>query len=277
MRPSSTARPTYARRRGCGLTGGARRSSATLPVASAGTREVLAAIREGRLSVAMQPIVDLRSAAVVGQEALVRWPHPRLGLLAPARFLPLVQAAGAIPELDMFVLRAVCERLAGESAPVRTSVNVSRSTLTTPGFAEGLLEVVERSGLSCSALQIEVSEQVTVADLAAARQDLRQVRGAGVGVLLDDFGAGATSLRHVAELVPYGVKIDRSLVSDLDTREGLRTVIGQIVRLGAELGFRTVAEGVETAAEAVALRGLGCERAQGYLFGRPVLPAPQRR
>ena len=277
MSPFPTARQAAPRRRACGLTGAAHRATATLPVASAGTREVLAAIREDRLSVAMQPIVELAGGAVVGQEALVRWAHPQLGLLAPARFLPLVQAAGAVPELDMSVLRAVCRRLAGERAPVRTSVNVSRSTLTRPGFADGVLDVIERSGLSCSALQIEVSEQVTVADLAAARQELRQVRSAGVGVLLDDFGAGATSLRHVAELVPYGVKIDRSLVSDLDSRESLRTVIGQIVRLGAELGFRTVAEGVETAAEALALRGLGCERAQGYLFGRPALPTPGRR
>ena len=276
MRTPSAVRAAVVHRRRGAPGGSAPRSSATVPTVSAGTREVLAAIREGRLAVAMQPIVDLRSGAVVGQEALVRWPHPRLGLLGPARFLPLVQAAGAVPELDMLVLQTVCERLAAQAAPVRTSVNVARCTLTAPGFAERLLEVVEGSGLPCSALQIEVSEQVTVADLAVARQDLRQVRGAGVGVLLDDFGAGATSLRHVAELVPYGVKIDRSLVSDLDSREGLRTVIGQIVRLGAELGFRTVAEGVETMSEAMALRGLGCERAQGYLFGRPALAAPQR-
>lgn len=273
MRPPSAVDVTAAHRRQ-GTSAGDRRPAVPLPTRSAGTREVLEAIRDGRLTVAMQPIVDLRCGAVVGQEALVRWPHPRLGVLGPARFLPLVQAAGAIVELDMLVLRTVCERLAVTPAPVRTSVNVSRSTLTTPGFAERLLAVVERSGLPCAALQIEVSEQVTVADLEVARRDLRQVRAAGVGVLLDDFGAGATSLRHVAELVPYGVKIDRSLVSDLDTREGLRTVIGQIVRLGAELGFRTVAEGVETPAEAAALRRLGCERAQGFLFGRPALAGP---
>lgn len=235
------------------------------------TEEVVTALADGRLSVAMQPIVDLATGDMVGREALVRWRHPVLGLLLPVRFLPQVEAAGKAPALDLFVLWTVCQRLSAERVPIRTSVNMSPTTLAQPGVAEAVLRVIYASSTWAANIQIEISEHATVAELAAARGELRQLRSAGVGILIDDFGAGATSLAHLGELAPYGVKIDRSLIAGLDRDVGMRKVIGQIVRLGAEFGFRTVAEGVEETPEAIALEDLGCQTGQGFLFGRPEL------
>lgn len=244
-----------------------------VPVTAPTTVEVLEAVRWDRLHVAHQPIVSLDGdgRGLCGTETLVRWLHPRLGLLLPDRFLPLTHLVGAMPALDLLVLRAACRRLAASPDAPSTGVNVSRASLLRRGFVGAVLHTLREHGVEGHRVLLELSEQLTLDDLELVRDELATLRRAGVQLVLDDLGAGATTLQHVRVLEPTWVKVDRSLVTGVDSSpERLRTV-ARLVALAASTGAGVVAEGVETEAEASALAGVGCQRGQGWLFGRPVL------
>ena len=239
--------------------------------------ELLRALRDDQLHVAHQPIVCLHDRTVRGTETLVRWLHPRLGMLLPGRFLPLAHAMGAVPALDLIVLRAACRRMAGDPALPGTSTNVSRASLLRPGFAAAVLRTLAEHGVPGHRIMLELSEELTLDDLELVRDDLTSLRRAGVQLVLDDLGAGATTLQHVRTLEPAWVKVDRSLVTGVqDSPQRLRTV-ERVVELARATGARVTADGIEDERQALALTGVGCERGQGWLFGRPVVqPAPDR-
>ncbi|WP_380168478.1 EAL domain-containing protein [Jannaschia sp. R86511] len=244
---------------------------------AATTTELLGALRHDRLAIAQQPIVSLADGRLSGTESLVRWAHPRLGLLLPGDFLHLAETVGAMPALDGFVLRSACRRLAASPFVVPTSVNVSRSTLLQRGFVEQVLRTLRDFGVAGDRLLLELSEQLTLDDLELVRDELLQLRRAGVQVALDDLGSGATSLQHVRMLEPAFVKVDRSLVSGVDSAPHRLAAVARVVDLARSTGAAVTAEGVERTSEAELLLDLGCERGQGWLFGRPVLqPATDR-
>lgn len=242
-----------------------------------GMVELLAAVRADELDVAHQPIVSLDDRVQRSSEALVRWVHPHLGLLLPGQFLPLAHALRICPALDLLVLRSACVRLAADPDAPSTSVNVSRASLLRVGFVADVLRTLREHEVDGHRVLLELSEELTLDDLELVRDELAQLRRHGVQLVLDDLGAGATSMQHVRSLEPAWVKIDRSLVTDvhLDPRR-LRTV-ERVVALAGRLGIGVTAEGIETEAEARALTEVGCDRGQGWLFGRPVLAsAPDR-
>ncbi len=233
--------------------------------------EVVHAVADGAFLVAEQPIVSLAHERVVGTESLVRWQHPRLGLLAPARFLPLVHELGLLPAVDLLVLRTTCGRLADDPSRPTASVNVSRAWLLRREFVDAVLGTLREHELGGHRVLLELSEELSLDDLELVRDELLVLRRAGVQLALDDMGTGETTLQHVRMLGPAWVKVDRSLVSGLDgSPERLRTV-ELVIDLARTTGAGVTAEGIEREAEAAALVAVGCERGQGWLFGRPVL------
>ncbi|MGY1745587.1 putative bifunctional diguanylate cyclase/phosphodiesterase [Blastococcus sp. SYSU D00695] len=239
----------------------------------------------GELRLLYQPIVDLDDGRTASVEALVRWRHPRLGMLTPDAFLPAMARAGQLLDLDEWVLRtAIAEfAAAGPAAgpggvPVALNLNVTPERLLTPGLEQLLVEATAAAGLDRRLVRVELPEQLLVDELHRALPRLAELRAAGFDVTFDDVGAGGTSLRHLREVRADGLKIDRSYVQGLLTDARDRALVQLLVDFGTGARLRVTAEGVETTEQRDALRAMGCRYGQGWLFGRPrplaeVLPA----
>jgi EAL domain-containing protein (putative c-di-GMP-specific phosphodiesterase class I) len=201
----------------------------------------------------------------VGHEALLRWDRPGGGASAPAEFVPVAEESALIVEIGAWALREACAAAAG--GPGSVWVNVSGRQLAQPGLPDLVAQMLAETGLAPDRLRLELTEAVIQAAPASAVQALRELHRAGVGIVLDDFGTGYSSLGHLRDLPLAALKIDRSFVAALD--RGTSTVAA-MVALAAALDLEAVAEGVETDAQADALRALGCPLAQGFRFGGPV-------
>ena len=226
-----------------------------------------------------QPVVDLGSGRVVAVEALVRWLHPQRGLVQPAAFIGLAEETGAVVDLGRSVLVQACRQVQAWRTADRTSspdlevnVNVSARQLLDPGFPADVQDALDVSGLPARALTLEMTESMLLADPELGVQRLCELRALGVSVALDDFGTGYSSLSHLKVLPVDALKIDKSFVDDL--ADGHTVWVQAIVGLAAVLGLGVTAEGVEHERQAALLRGLRCDRGQGYLFARP-LPATE--
>jgi EAL domain-containing protein (putative c-di-GMP-specific phosphodiesterase class I) len=250
---------------------GRQQRSTVVPPAAPSTVELLHAVRHDLLHVAHQPVVGLGDRRVQGSETLVRWLHPRLGMLLPARFMPLAHLVGATAAIDLHVLRATCRRLAADPALPGASTNVSRDSLLRRGFVTDVLRVLAEHEVPGHRVMLELSEELTLADLTVVAGELRRLRQAGVQVVLDDLGSGATTLDHVRVLRPAWVKVDRSLVTGVESSLPRLRAVERIVDLARSTGAGVTAEGIEAEPQAVVLAGVGCQRGQGWLFGRPVL------
>ncbi len=231
------------------------------------------AVAEQQLDVVYQPVVTLADDRVVGYEALARWQHPEHGDVPPAEFVAIAEETGFVDAVGRFVQQRVCEdlqRQRGETGahPVIT-LNVSTVELRRPDFAADLAGEMWRHGVPARALGVEITEDVVLDSTGQVYANVVQLADMGVDVLLDDFGTGLSSLSHVQRMPVSTLKIDRSFVAALPDDPGALATVEAIVALAQAFGLRTVAEGVETAEQAVLLTGLGCDRAQGYLFGRP--------
>ena len=238
------------------------------------------AAARGQLRAHFQPIVDLETGRVVGFEALVRWAHPELGLLAPGRFLPLAEELGLVVELDRWVLDAACDEVAGWGAEALDalailSVNCSDRTFLGPGLTDHARAAADLAGLPPGCLVLELTERAVV-DLDLARDVVEAARRNGLQLAIDDFGSGYSSLGLLHALPVDGVKIDRSFVRDLEASRPARAVVRAVVGLSQEMGMRAIGEGVETPGQLRALRAAGARYAQGYLFSRPVPPSEAR-
>jgi predicted signal transduction protein with EAL and GGDEF domain len=224
------------------------------------------ALSLGQLRLAFQPIVALADGAVIGQEALLRWDRPGGGVTAPADFVPVAEESALIVEIGAWALREACATAAG--GPGSVWVNVSGRQLAQPGLPELVADVLAETGLLAERLRLEFTEGAVHGATAAGLRALRELDRAGVGIVLDDFGTGYSSLGHLRDLPLTALKIDRTFVGALD--RGTSTVAA-IASVATALGLDAVAEGVETEAQAEALRELGCPLAQGFLFGAPVV------
>ncbi|MBV1854369.1 putative bifunctional diguanylate cyclase/phosphodiesterase [Catellatospora tritici] len=237
-------------------------------------RTVAQAVQYGELRMHYQPIVRIADRAVVSVEALVRWQHPTMGLISPGRFLPGARRGGHLPLLDRWVLQQACtdlvERTArlGAAAPPRVNVNLSPPTLA--GDFDGLVvSTLQRSGLRPDRLRLELPEDADLQTLAGAGPRLERLIAHGVGVTLDDMGAGSTSLRYLSTLTIHGIKIDQAFVAGLLHNPRDHTVVKLLTDLGHGLGLHVTAEGVETAEQLSALAALGVGYAQGYHLAAP--------
>ncbi|MGB0514020.1 MAG: EAL domain-containing protein, partial [Wenzhouxiangellaceae bacterium] len=225
-----------------------------------------------------QPKIDLQGGEdypVIGGEALVRWMHPRRGLLAPGEFLPLLEEYGLIgPLTEKLVKRAVGQleswRRQGLSLPV--SVNLSPRQLTDLSLPDRIAKLMSDAALDPAMLVLEITEQSAMADISAATEILTRLRLKNIAVSLDDFGSGYSSLAEIYRMPLSELKIDRSLIVDLDQSAAARTVMKGIQALAREMKLPICAEGVETAKTAGFLHSIGCPRAQGFLFSKPLPP-----
>ena len=229
-----------------------------------------------------QPIVQLSTGRVVSYEALIRWRHPRLGMLTPDAFLPHLQRSGELTSLDDWVLRRATSEFADWLPASATcdrpflNINVSSERLLAPDLAHCLLAAAEDAGLDPSRIRLEVPEHLLVEELDGAVGQLHRLQGAGVSVTLDDVGAGETSLRHLREVHADGIKIDRSYVAGVADDDRDRALVHMLVDFADSTGAKVTAEGVETDDQLRALLDLGCGFGQGWLFGRPA-PLPTCR
>jgi len=217
------------------------------------------------LSCHYQPIVRASDGKIIGLEALARWRHPRLGVIPPVQFIPVAEETGLIDRLGEWVLRTACARVVGVD-DLFVAVNVSAVQLRDDGFADMVLGVLKRTGLPPSRLELEITETAIVNADGMAVRLLKQLRRVGVRVSLDDFGTGYSSLTLLKDLDVDKVKIDRSFVQMAPTAEDSAAIVRAVSNLGAALGLRVVAEGVETEQQRAFLCEAGCDELQGYLF-----------
>ncbi|MGF1528501.1 MAG: putative bifunctional diguanylate cyclase/phosphodiesterase [Candidatus Competibacterales bacterium] len=232
-----------------------------------------------QLQMFFQPIVQLEDGQVVGFEALLRWRHPRLGLLFPKTFLPIAEEAGLLGELGRFGLAKACEAMqqaliTGALSP-RTvmSVNASGADLCQPDWSQQVAGIVRRTGLPFDRLRIEVTESALAENSAEAPAQLTALKALGVEVAIDDFGTGYSSLERLLDLPVDVLKVDRSFVADIHTNTRRQRLVQAIIDFAHVLGLVVVAEGVEQLAHQRLLRAMGCECGQGYWFApaRPEL------
>jgi diguanylate cyclase (GGDEF)-like protein len=234
------------------------------------------ALERGQLVLQYQPRVSLARGRMVGVEALVRWRHPTLGLIPPARFIPLAEETGMIEQLDSWVLREACVRAAGWRArglPLgRVSVNLSARQFQQAGLAQRVRAALEDSGLEPAGLELEITESTVMRDTEQAAEVLRSLKALGIALSIDDFGTGYSSLSYL-KLFPLDVlKIDRSFVKDVVEDPNDAAITRAIIALAHGLNLEAVAEGVETAEQVDFLRANGCDEIQGYYFSPPVWP-----
>lgn len=216
-----------------------------------------------------QPILDLRSSEVTGFEALIRWNSPERGLVSPAEFIPIAEETGLIVPIGAWALRKACQDAAGWPSQIEIAVNLSPVQFKRGNLLELVQEALAASGLKPDRLELEITESLLLESSADRLALLHQLRALGVRVALDDFGTGYSSLSYLRSFPFDKIKIDRSFIREVDVNRESATIVAAIVGLGHGLGMTTVAEGVETSQQLCAVRDLGCEKVQGYLFSRP--------
>jgi predicted signal transduction protein with EAL and GGDEF domain len=234
------------------------------------------ALERDELRVFYQPQVDLNSGRIVGAEALVRWQHPELGLVSPADFIPLTEETGLIVPIGEWVLRQACAQArAWQDAglpPLRVAVNLSARQLRQRDLYDVVTAALQQAGLAPEWLEVELTESLVMHDVNRTIDVLRGLKQMGVTVAVDDFGTGYSSLSYLQRL-PIGViKIDRAFIEHISDNPDDAAIAKAIIALAKSLQLKTVAEGVETGAQADFLRRHGCDVMQGYYFSRP-LPA----
>ena len=237
------------------------------------------AIREGKLALHFQPKIALEGGAIVGFEALVRWPHPTRGLLSPAEFLPLAETGHLIDPLTWWVVERALLQLrewTRTEPEITMAVNLSVRNLLDHNFSERIEEIMSRVGIDPHLVEFELTETAVMTDPDAALSMLGRITATGARLAIDDFGTGFSSLTYLRRFPVSEIKIDRSFVSDIRTGEQSLAIVRATVLLARSLGLTVVAEGIEDGETAEALRTIGCDYAQGYYFARPA-PAAEIR
>ena len=234
------------------------------------------AIATDQLQLLYQPRIDTLSGRIVGAEALLRWQHPDLGLLQPAQFIPYAEETGVILPLSRWVLRHACAQMAQwdvQGLPkIAISVNLTPHQLSDPDLCSDALHILNDYGLQSARLELEVSEPMLNLDSAKALQTLRKLRSARIGITLDDFGIGYTSLSHLEEFPIDVVKIDSSMIANVPGDYADEAMIQAIIDAGRRLRIRVVAKGVEKLGQVQFLRQRRCDDMQGFFFSE-ALPA----
>jgi diguanylate cyclase (GGDEF)-like protein len=231
------------------------------------------AVAQGGLILHYQPKLDLRTGALCGVEALVRWPHPDRGLIPPDQFIVLAEQTGLIAPLTQWVLEAALQQWqrwqrTGHIVPV--AVNLSMGNLRDPRLVESVTTLLQQYEVPASQLRLELTESALMTDAAHSLAVLTRLAALGVGLSVDDFGTGYSSLAYLKRLPVDELKIDRAFVQHLAREEADAAIVGSTIGLGHSLGLRVVAEGVEDERSCELLRQWGCDVAQGYYLSRPI-------
>ena len=237
-------------------------------------KDLRASVRLNQMELYYQMQVD-DSGRILGAEALIRWRHPRRGMVSPAMFIPLAEEIGMILPIGDWVIEQACAQLKiWEMDPVlrkiQLSVNVSPRQLSQPWFVEQVREAVEKSGIRPSRLKLELTESFILDDVDEAIEKMQELRDLGIRFAMDDFGTGYSSLAYLKRLPLEQLKIDQSFVRDVSTDKSNAIMVRTIINIASNFGLEVIAEGVETDEQLAFLRQYGCNKFQGYLFGRPV-------
>jgi EAL domain-containing protein (putative c-di-GMP-specific phosphodiesterase class I) len=231
--------------------------------------ELRDALAEDEFELWYQPWFNVASGRIVGCEALLRWRHPRRGLLGPAEFLSVAEDTGLIGRLGDWVLRRGCQDAAGWPPDVKLAINLSAAQFIGGDLYETVLNALADSGLEAKRLELEITETLITDDFEGTREALSQFRSRGISVALDDFGTGYSSLTHLRQLLFDRIKIDKSFVAEVTTRTECAAIVSAVITLGNSLGVSITAEGVETHDQLATLGASGCTEVQGYFFCRP--------
>lgn len=231
------------------------------------------ALEEGDLEVYYHPMICLRDGTTMALEALVRWNHAELGLIAPSEFIDVAEEVGLVTQLDEWVLRQVCRQIQqwnhqGTPAP-RISINITHRELQDPFYAQHIAEILDQYGISGSALMMEISEQSQFVDYHLPIEILSQLKQMGIEFLIDDFGIGYSSLTYLRRFPANILKIDRSFIKDVGSDPDNAAIVDSIIRMGHNLNMRVLAEGVESPEELSFLEERGCDLVQGFLYCTP--------
>ena len=230
------------------------------------------AVAKGEIRPRYQPLVDLKTKAVVEFELLAHWEDPSLGVVPRERFIPIAEDCGLLPELTDQLLGSACRTARAWPSQVKLSFNVTAAQLKDPGFGLRVLGILGQSGLPGDRLEIEITEAVLVRDFDAAQKALGPLRGSGVRLTLDSFGAGYSSLYHLRNFKLDKIKIDESFVRAMGSKSESAAIVKGLVGLGRGLGLTISAEGVSDRGQEEALLATGCDQAQGRFFGQEVSP-----
>ena len=232
------------------------------------------ALERQELEIHYQPQFELESGCLIGMEALLRWRHPDLGLVSPARFIPLAEETGLIVPIGQWVLEQACRQTAAWSrrfgARLRIAVNLSACQFQAQDLPAVVRAALEGSGLAPQQLELELTESTLMRDADRAAATLQQLKALGVQLAIDDFGTGYSSLAYLRRFPLDSLKIDRSFVLEMERDSNAGAITQAIIALGRSLGLQTVAEGIETPDQEAMLKQLDCQIGQGFLFSRPV-------
>lgn len=233
----------------------------------------LALESDDQLSLVYQPRIDMRTGACIGAEALLRWTHPTLGPIPPAEFIPSVEETALVRPLTAWVANTALRQIQAWNAAgleLKVSINVSALNLDETNFTERLLDAIDAHGVSTASLELEFTESAVARDSARVTEQLSLLRDAGIDVAIDDFGTGYSNLQYLQQLPASVLKIDRGFVMGLETSERDRTLVRTIIAMAHDLGYRVVAEGIETPIVFDMLRDWGCDEGQGYFMAKPM-------
>jgi diguanylate cyclase (GGDEF)-like protein len=239
--------------------------------------ELRQAIMDGGFEVYYQPLVNLKDNKISSCEALLRWRHPKRGMISPAEFIPIAEETGLINQLGDWVLNTACIEAASWPDHIRVAVNVSPIQFKSETLALNVATALATSGLAPCRLELEITEAILIRDDEAALALLHQLRELGVRIALDDFGTGYSSLSYLQRFPFDKIKIDRCFVKDIAGPAGSSSIVQAIVNIAAASNMTTTAEGVETVPQMELLRELGCTEMQGYLFSPAITGAEIQR
>jgi diguanylate cyclase (GGDEF)-like protein/PAS domain S-box-containing protein len=222
-----------------------------------------------------QPQMNLRTGAVVGAEALIRWRHPDRGLVEPAQFVPIAEDCGLIRPIGRWVVHEACRQAQAWQddglRPIPVSVNISALEFRYQGFLKNVRDILKETGLDPRYLQIEVTESVLMADVASTKSVLRALKTLGVQLVIDDFGTGWSSLSYLRHFPIDALKVDKSFVQEITSGSDSAPIVSAVISMGKSLKRRVIAEGVETHAQLAFLQAEGCGEGQGYYLSRPLV------
>jgi EAL domain-containing protein (putative c-di-GMP-specific phosphodiesterase class I) len=223
-------------------------------------------------------MVNLKTGAVVGAEALIRWRHPDRGLVEPAEFVPIAEDCGLIKPIGRWVVHEACRQAqAWQDAglrPIPVSVNVSAVEFRSKGFLKNIVDILKETSLDPRYLEIELTESVLMKHVEATNAVLHALKTLGVQLAIDDFGTGWSSLSYLRHFPIDALKVDKSFVQEITSGSSAAPIVSAVISMGKSLNHRVIAEGVETRHQLAFLQAEDCGEGQGYLFSRP-LPAQQ--
>ncbi|HVX56104.1 MAG TPA: EAL domain-containing protein, partial [Candidatus Saccharimonadales bacterium] len=235
--------------------------------------ELRRALADRDISVHYQPEFELASNTIVRFEALARWMHPRMGNIPPLSFIPVAEESGLIVQLGAYIMEQACTEAVRwqqyADRPIQVAVNVSSVQFARDSFVEEVEDILQRTGLDPSLLQIELTESATLTGVERAAEMMRRLKSKGISVAMDDFGTGYSCLSYLPKLSFDALKLDRSFVNELIVRPETRGFVKSILMLAHNLNMKVIVEGIETREQLELIRALGTNEAQGYLLGRP--------